>query len=286
MKYLRDEPLKKHTSFRIGGTADYFCVPHNYSDLVSAIKFAKEKNLPVSIMGAGSNLLALDRGFRGLVIKLAEGLNSIKFNSELVMVEAGVRLPLLVRKMAVKGLSGIEFLAGIPGTIGGAVIMNAGAWGKQLSRYIESVEVLDKNGERRRMKKKELRFGYRKSKLQKGDFIVTSVNLRLKKESRRVIYGRIREYLLKRSAAQPLGIPNAGCVFKNPKGKFAGKILEEAGCKGMRVGDAQVSGKHANFIVNLGEAEAKDVLRLMTKMQQAAKIKLEPEIKIMLKSNL
>ena len=285
MKYLRNELLKKHTSFKIGGPADYFCIPKNLGELIEALRFAQERKMAVAIMGGGTNLLALDKGFRGLVIKLAGGLNWIRRRGRLVYVGAGVYLPHLLLTLAQKGLGGLEFLAGIPGTVGGAVIMNAGAWGKEIGKFVKSVKVLNANGEEKVLEKKELGFGYRQSALQAGRFILAEVVLRLRKSQPRIIKKKMQEFLAKRRKSQPLGIPNAGCIFKNPPGKFAGKILEEAGCKGMRVGDAQVSNKHANFIVNLGYARAHDVLKLMTKMQKAVKIKLEPEIKIMVKCN-
>jgi UDP-N-acetylmuramate dehydrogenase len=200
--------------------------------------------------------------------------------------ETGVMLPLLVNRALANGLTGLEFLAGIPGTVGGAVVMNAGAWGKQISRYVSRISVLDRNGRLRVLKPKQLRFGYRRSAAQKGNYLIIEVVLRLRRGKARLIRERIGHFLKERQAKQPLGSPNAGSVFKNPPGKHAGKILEEAGCKGLRIGDAQVSPKHANFIVNLGEARARDVLKLMARMMTRAKIKLEPELKIMVKSNL
>ena len=288
MRYLRNQSLKKHTSFRIGGPTDYFCVPKNIEELKEALEFARGRRLQIAVLGAATNVLPLDRGFRGLVIKLGNGLNWIKIEGSKAMVGAGVPLPKLIRKLTQKSLGGLEFLAGIPGSVGGALTMNAGAWGKEIGKYVEEIKVLERDGSQKEIKRKKLGFGYRKSKLQGNPWIITEVTLRLRKKKKRVIQKRIKEYLSKRRATQPLGIPNCGSVFKNPRGDFAGRLIEEAGCKGMRIGDAQVSAKHGNFIVNLGDAKAKDVIKLMTGIQKAVKDKfkilLEPEIKIMVKS--
>ena len=286
MKYLRNEPLKKHTSFHIGGNADYFCVPKNAAELKAALLFAHERKLPIAVIGAGTNLLILDRGFRGLVIKLANGPNRIKIQGNKAWVGAGVLLPAWLMKAVHRGLGGLEFLAGIPGSVGGAVVMNAGAWGKEIGKYVERVKVVDGHGKEFTLNRKKLKFAYRKSILQKGKYIVLEIVFRLRKGKPKALKKRIAKFLQKRRSSQPLGIPNAGCIFKNPQRKYAGMLIEKAGCKGMRVGDAQVSSKHANFIVNLGEARARDVIRLMARMQKAVKIKLEPEIKLMVKSPL
>lgn len=288
MKYLRNELLKKHTSIRIGGSADYFCVPKNIEELKEALQYAKERSLPVAVIGAGTNLLVLDQGFRGLVIKLSKGLNWITYNGQRVQVGSGVDLARLIRSLSAKGWGSLEFLVGIPGTVGGAVVMNAGAWGKGIGSCVAEVKVLDRNGNERIIKKNKLGFRYRKSKLQKNNGIVVEVTLKLRKKRKNKIKKIIREYLLRRRETQPLGTPNCGSIFKNPNGDFAGRLIEAADCKGMRLGDAQVSTKHANFILNLGEAKARDVIKLITRVQKKVKDKfkilLEPEIKIMVKS--
>lgn len=284
MRLIRNEPLKKHTSFRVGGPADYFCVPENAEQLRAALHFARERRLPVAVMGAGTNLLALDKGFRGLVVKLGGGLVEIKAEGRHLYVGSGVPLPKLVSYAVTKGLAGLEFLAGIPGSVGGAVVMNAGAWQKSIGAVVWRVRAIDPQGKEKVLTKKALRFSYRRSALQKRKLIVTEVVLRLRRGDRSVLKQQGQEYLRLRRQTQPLGSPNAGSVFKNPPGKFAGELIEAAGCKGLRVGDAQVSYKHANFIVNLGEARATDIIKLMTKVQRAVKTRLEPEIKIMVKS--
>ena len=283
MRLIRNEPLKKHTSFRVGGPADYFCVPENTEQLRAALHFARARHLAVAVMGAGTNLLALDKGFRGLVIKLGGGLMELKAKGRYLYVGSGVPLPKLVHYAVGRGLAGLEFLAGIPGSVGGAVTMNAGAWQKSIGAAVQRVKVLDHRGKEKVLTKTALHFAYRRSVLQKRKLIVTEAVLRLRRGQRPLLKKKIQEYLKLRHQSQPLGSPNAGSVFKNPPRRFAGQLIEAAGCKGWRVGDAQVSNKHANFIVNLGEAKAADIIKLMTRVQRAVKRRLEPEIKIMVK---
>ena len=284
MKILRNEPLKRHTSLHIGGPADYFCIPKNTDELREALQFAKERKLRLAIMGAGTNLLALDNGFRGLVIKLYGGLNWIKIHRPKAQVGAGVALFKLLFALAKKGLGGIEFMAGIPGSVGGAVYMNAGAWGKGIGDFVEEVRAVDRTGKERIFNKAQLGFGYRRSKLQNSQWIITDIVLKLRRKQRKLISKKIKEYLKLRREKQPLGTPNCGSVFKNPKGDFAGRIIEQAGCKGMRFGDAQISSKHANFILNKGDASSKDVLKLMSlakrEVRRRFKVSLSPEVKI------
>lgn len=289
MRFKRNEPLKKHTSWRIGGPASYFCSPSNLEELIEALDFAKAKGLPAAVLGSGTNVLALDDGWKGLVIKTSGGLNSIKITGSLVKVGAGITLPRLLGKLAGEGLGGLEFLAGIPGSVGGAVVMNAGAWGKQIGDSVVSVKVIDRQGRTKDLSKRKMKFAYRKSMLQGKKLIVVSVALKLRHKKKQLIYKKIREFLAQRRAGQPLGAPNCGSVFKNPHNDHAGRLIEASGCKGLRVGDAQVSSKHANFILNLGEAKARDVIKLMSLVQDRVKktfkILLEPEIKIMVKSS-
>ena len=288
LKILRNESLKKHTSLRIGGPADHFCVPKNTAELREALLIAQGNRWPVAIIGAGTNLLVLDNGWSGLVIKMGGGLARLTVRGRVVQAGAGLFLPRLLSALNRRGLTGLEFLAGIPGTLGGAAVMNAGAWGDEIGRYIEQVKVIDHEGNLLTLSKDQLGFGYRRSVLQTGRYIVAEVVIKLRKGTAGKIRKKIAGFLEKRKLSQPLGSPNAGSIFKNPPGKYAGKLLEAAGLKGARVGDAQVSVKHANFILNLGEAKARDVLKLMTRMQVAVsskfKVKLEPELKIMIQS--
>jgi UDP-N-acetylmuramate dehydrogenase len=289
MKYLRNEPLKKHTTFKIGGTADYFCAPSSAEEISEALDFAREHDLDVSVMGAGSNLLVLDRGVRGLVMKVSGG-GKPSITGQQVRVGAGMMLPRIMTFLAQNGLGGLEFLAGVPGTVGGAIVMNAGAWGKEVAKRVKEVVVVDRSGKKKILTKKELGFRYRRSRLQNGKWIVAEVVFSLTRRDKKKIREEMHDYLTRRKLAQPLGIPNCGSVFKNPTGKYAGQLIEAAGCKGIRYGDAQVSEKHANFIVNLGDAKARDVIRLITAVQKAVEgcfhIVLEPELKIMVKSPL
>ncbi|OGC06147.1 UDP-N-acetylenolpyruvoylglucosamine reductase [candidate division WOR-1 bacterium RIFCSPLOWO2_02_FULL_46_20] len=284
MKYLRNEPLSRHTSFKIGGPANYFCLPKSIGNIKEVLSFARQNKLKIAVIGAGSNLLAPDQGFSGLVIKIGQGLAWVKAKGDRVSVGAGVGLARLVK------LGGLEFLAGIPGSVGGAVVMNAGAWGEEIGKYVEQVTVLDGAGRVKEIKRKNLGFAYRKSKLQKSRFIVAEVVFKLDRIRQRVKQEKIKEYLAKRRARHPLDRPSCGSVFKNPRGLTAGALIEAAGCQGKRIGDAQVSKKHANFIVNLGGAKAADVIKLISIVQKAVnnkfKVLLEPELKTMVQSKL
>lgn len=282
MKYLRNEPLSRHTSFKIGGPADYFCLPKSIADIRAAINFARENKLKVAVIGAGSNLLAPDQGFRGLVIKIGQGLDWVKVKGGRVSVGAGVRLARLVK------LGGLEFLAGIPGSVGGAVVMNAGAWGESIGKHVERVTVVDGASRIKVINRDKLSLAYRKSKLQKSRFIVAEAVFKIEKNEQGSRQKKIKEYLAKRRTRHPLDLPSCGSVFKNPKGLTAGGLIDAAGLKGKRVGQAEISRKHANFIVNLGGARASDVIKLIKMVQKVVKYKfkvlLEPELKIMVQS--
>jgi UDP-N-acetylmuramate dehydrogenase len=286
MRFLRNEKLKKHTSFRIGGPAEYFCVAKNIDQIREALAFAKEKKLALAVIGAGSNILVRDNGFPGLVIKIST--NSLEINKSRVRVGSGMPLGKLVSSLSAKGIGSLEFLVGIPGSVGGAVVMNSGAWGKEIGDFVKKVKVMNRAGQEIELSRKQMGFGYRKSRLQNDKLIVTEVELKLRRKGRKAISKKVKEYIAKRKDKQPVGSPNCGSTFKNPKKDFAARLIEQSGCKGMRMGDAQVSPKHANFIVNLGDASANDVIKLMTLIQIQVKskfgIQLEPELKIMVKS--
>ena len=289
MEFKRGVPLKKFTTFKTGGLADYFCAPESETELKESLAFAKKKQLPVAVIGSGSNVLFPDNGYKGLVIQLSDALNWIEVNSQknnqLVRVGAGVSLQKLVRFLSQRGLSGLEFMAGIPGTVGGAVMMNAGAWGEEIGNFINEVKVIDRSGKELILKPNKLKFGYRRSSLAKKRWIATEVIFKLQKGRKKEIQAKIKEYQDARKKRHPLGLPNFGSVFKNPPGYFAGKLIEDAGCKGLQIGQAQVSNMHANFIVNLGKAKTKDALDLIsavkTRVKEKHKILLEPEVIIM-----
>ncbi|WCN38992.1 UDP-N-acetylmuramate dehydrogenase [Aneurinibacillus uraniidurans] len=269
---LMNEPLANHTTWKIGGPADLLIEPTDREALARSMKLVYKHGMPWRVLGRGSNLLVRDGGIRGVVFKLNEGFEHLHFNGEEVEVGAGysfIRLAVMAGK---EGLTGLEFAGGIPGTVGGAIYMNAGAHGSDVSRILQVADVLLENGEQVRWTKEELGFGYRKSILQTQQAIVTGAVFKLAHGDRKTIAGQMASYKDRRRQTQPLSMPCAGSVFRNPPGDHAGRLIESAGLKGMTVGGAQISEKHANFIVNLGNAKAQDVLDLM---QQAKAIVAE-----------
>lgn len=255
-----NEPLRTYTSFRIGGPADYYLEPADKEDVVAIVRYLEEQHTPYLMIGKGSNMLVSDEGVRGAVINLEEGLCRIAAEGDRVTVEAGLSLARFVDFCIQQGLQGVEMLPGIPGTVGGAIMMNAGAYGGEISDYLETVEVI-RNGELRTVAKQDAEFRYRHSGFQ-GDIIVGAA-FRLPRGEKQEIMQRRRELLIRRNRSQPVNYPNSGSMFKNPPGNFAAKLIEEAGLKGKRAGNAQISEKHANFIVNHGNATADDVLTLI-----------------------
>ncbi len=275
------EPLSRFTTFRIGGPADYYLEPLDREDLVNLIKYLNEIGYPFIIIGNGSNILISDEGIRGAAINLEFGFNKIEVSKNFVFAEAGIKLSKLVDVCIENSLVGIENLAGIPGTLGGAILMNAGAYGGEISDYILKVEIFD--GEKIRfLSKEECGFAYRKSNLEGK--IILSAEFRLQTGDKEKAKARRKELLLKRNQSQPVELPNAGSIFKNPPDDFAARLIEQAGLKGLTVGGAKVSEKHANFIVNFNNASANDVLELMKIIQESVYQKfgivLEPEIKM------
>ena len=275
--------LSDYTTFKIGGLARYFLKARNLSQLQDALIFAKSKNIRVFILGCGSNILVSDAGVNGLVIKLS-GLSfkELHIKDRFVDVGSAMKLNQLILRTKDQGLSGLELLSGIPGSLGGAIMGNAGAWGDQIGELVEEVRVLDYNGKIKLLKKKQLRFSYRKSNLQNK--IILSAKLKLNLLKKEKIMLKIKKYLKQRSNTQSNILPNAGCIFKNPKGLAAGKLIEACDLKGRRVGQAVISGVHANFILNIAQAKSKDVLSLMKLMHREVKrkfkVNLRPEIKI------
>jgi UDP-N-acetylmuramate dehydrogenase len=280
------EPLSKYTSIRIGGPADYYLEPADKEDTVAIIAFLQQQRFPFMIIGRGSNLLVSDEGIRGAVINLETGLSSIRVEGDRVYADAGVSMARFVDFCVQRGYKGMEMLAGIPGTLGGALIMNAGAYGGEISDHLVDVELL-RNGALLYLRKEEVGFAYRRSGLQRD--IILGASFRLPQGEKEEIMAIRKELLLKRNRAQPLNYPNSGSMFKNPPGQFAAKLIEEAGLKGARRGDAQVSEKHANFIVNLGAATAADVRALIelvrTTVFERFQIMLELEVKLLGFSN-
>lgn len=279
----RKEPLFRHTTFKIGGPAEYFVRPEDKEDLKFLITSLKRYKIPFFMIGQGSNLLVSDKGVRGAAIKLdSTFFRTISFRKNRLEAGSGAALGKLIVESASRGFSGLEFLAGIPGTLGGALVMNAGAWGYSIAGVVESVTVMDRRGLTRTLNKKEINFKYRSSGL--DTYIVLSAVLRLKDAKRIKIRQAIGNYIKQRRLAQDLSKPNAGCIFKNPGTDSAGKLIDRAGLKNRAVGGAVVSAKHANFILNRKNASYRDVLKLMGLIRKEVKAKynvmLEPEIKI------
>jgi len=278
-----DEPMKKHTSWRIGGPADIFVEPGNRQELQLVVSYTHDKSIPLAVIGAGSNLLVSDDGIRGVVVKIGNNFARVLTVDNEITVEAGAKLATVASTARDAGLGGFEFSTGIPGTVGGAVIMNAGANGSSVSALVRKVLVLSMEGVYVYKSREDMQFGYRSSILQSEPAIIVEVTFTCRPREKELIRKEMADYLARRKASQPLYYPNAGSVFKNPPGDSAGRLIEAAGLKGMRMGDAQVSTLHANFIINLGSATAKDVLALMEHVRKVVNsrfgVELQPEIR-------
>ncbi len=285
-KIIFDEPMKKHTSFKIGGTADYFFKATTLEELQNIIKFAKIKELPITIIGNGSNLLVTDKGIRGLVIKIDIKKLKIEKKDEFAVIEvgAGNKLMALATKMKDEELSGLEGLSGIPGSVGGAIVMNAGAYGKEMKDVVLSTTCMDKNGKLYTFSNEEQEFSYRNSIFQKKDYIIIETKLKLEYGKKDEIQKRMEEYFKSRKEKQPIEYPSAGSSFKRQEGIITAKLIDDVGLKGYKIGGAQVSEKHAGFIVNYNNATATDVINLINyikeKVYSKYGIKIEEEIKI------
>ncbi|OGW16829.1 MAG: UDP-N-acetylenolpyruvoylglucosamine reductase [Nitrospinae bacterium RIFCSPLOWO2_12_FULL_47_7] len=283
---LYNEPLSKHTSFRIGGPAEIFILPKDHRDLQTIFKH--KGNIPLFALGEGTNLLVRDGGIKGIVVCLREGFKSIEgpvFSTSkdgretgVFKVGSGVKLSYLAKYAARFGLSGVEGLAGIPGSLGGALIMNAGAEGTEIGAVVRNITRITTTGEVQIIKRDDLEFHYRRTVFPPGDGIIVEAELELQKGDTNQIYETIDRHLSKRSLKQPLTLPNSGSIFKNPPGDIAGSLIESAGLKGFCIGDAGVSIKHANFIVNKGNASARDVLRLIEHVRNVVKEKTGKEL--------
>ena len=282
---LLEEPMAKHTSFRIGGPADVLAQPGNEAELAELLKRAAHHAVPVTLVGNGSNLLVRDKGIRGLVIKLSNLFSSITVAGNVLTFGSGISLAMASKKAASLSLSGLEFAVGIPGTIGGAVYMNAGAYDGEMAKVVTSVQVMDRQGQSSQLKAEELDFSYRHTALQNSGLIVTSVTVSLQPGEAESIKAKMDDFSQRRIAKQPLELPSAGSMFKRPVGYFAGTLIEQTGLKGYTVGGAQVSTKHAGFVVNVGGATAKDVLQLISDVQAqvlaAQGVQLEPEVLVL-----
>lgn len=264
---LAEEPMAKHTSFRIGGPADLMAMPQSEQELQQLLQRAGEAKVPVALIGNGSNLLVRDKGIRGLVIKLGNMLNDVVADGCTLTFGSGVSLAAASRKAAELGLSGMEFAVGIPGSIGGAVYMNAGAYDGEMAKVVTGVRVMELDGTISELAAAALDFGYRHTALQSSGKIVTAVTVRLTAGDKQAIADKMADFSNRRITKQPLELPSAGSMFKRPPGYFAGTLIDQTGLKGYTVGGAQVSEKHAGFVVNIGGATAADVLQLICDVQ-------------------
>lgn len=281
---LYDEPMKNHTSFKIGGPVDLMIIPQNEGQLIDAISLCREHDLDFFIMGNGSNLLVGDGGIRGVVIKISEGLNKIDFQGTKIVCQAGALLTAVSRRAAEQSLTGMEFANGIPGTIGGGVTMNAGAYGGEMKDIIKKVRVLDKDNNILEYTNEEMNFRYRGSRVIDEGLIILSVEIGLEEGNYEKIKETMRDLTHRRTSKQPLELPSGGSTFKRPVGHYAGKLIEDSGLKGLIKGGAQVSDKHCGFVVNIDNATCKDVLDLISIIQKTVRdkfnVELEPEIRI------
>lgn len=284
-RLLLDEPMSKHTTFRIGGPADYLVLPSSAREVAAVLATAGERGVPVTILGNGSNVLVRDKGIRGLVVKFdAAAMGYISHNATTVKAGAGAALGAVARYAGDHHLTGLEFAVGIPGSIGGAVFMNAGAYDGEVGSFVAAVTAVCPDGRLRRFAHADIRFGYRDSVFQHNGCIICEVELALAAGDAAAIAKRMSDYTSRRIAKQPIEMPSAGSTFKRPPGYFAGTLIEQAGLKGFRIGGAQVSEKHAGFIVNAGGATAEDVLDLIREVQRRVLerfgVRLQPEVRI------
>jgi UDP-N-acetylmuramate dehydrogenase len=282
-RVLFNVPMKRFTSMKVGGPVDGLLFPRNVGELKKAIRYARKKSIPVMILGKGTNMIVRDQGIRGWVINLTEGLKKIRAEGEVVEAEAGALLQRLVQFSVQKGLTGLEPFYGIPGTVGGGLAMNAGAWGSELKDILLSMTLMKENGDIVERPRSRLRFSYRGLVLP-SKWIILKGRFQLKKGKKTEMVERIKSYSEQRREKQPLDYPSAGSIFKNPAGERAGRWIEDVGLKGYRIGQAMVSERHANFIINLGNATATDVIRLMEwvekKVSEVKGVSLEREVKV------
>lgn len=281
----RQEPMSLHTTFRIGGPADLFVTPGSIQAVADSIRICKETQTPYAVIGNGSNLLVSDTGYRGVIIQIGRNLNQVSVNGKEIRAQAGAMLSVIAKTALSESLTGFEFASGIPGTLGGAAVMNAGAYGGEMKDVLTEVTVLTREGEIRTVPAEKLEMGYRTSLAAKNGWIILEAVLKFQKGDAEAIRGRMEELKMQRVTKQPLDLPSAGSTFKRPEGYFAGKLIMDAGLRGFTVGGAQISEKHCGFVVNKGGATAEDVRNLICavqkKVQEDEGVKLEPEVKFL-----
>lgn len=282
-KIYVNEKMEKHTTFRIGGPADYFVMPSDVTDVKAVIELCEQEKVPYYVVGNGSNLLVGDKGFRGVIIQIAGNMNQLQADGEVITAQAGCSLAQIAGKALDEELAGFEFAAGIPGTLGGAVRMNAGAYGGEIKDVLESAVVLTKEGKVMELSANEMEFGYRTSIIERTGWTILGGKIRLHKGKREEIKAVMDDLREKRVSKQPLEYPSAGSTFKRPKGYFAGKLIQDAGLRGFRVGGACVSEKHSGFVINIDHATADDVVSLMEQVDEKVRaqfgVGLEPEVR-------
>ena len=282
-RVLTDEPMKNHTTFRVGGTADYYTIPETKEEIRDTVRACREWAVPFYIIGNGSNLLVSDKGYRGVMIQICKGMNEITIEGYTLTAQAGAILSAIAGRALEASLAGFEFAAGIPGTLGGACVMNAGAYGGEMKDVLSYVTVLTNDGEFLTLGKDELELGYRTSIIAREGYIALEAVIELKEGCKDEIKARMDELKERRVSKQPLEYPSAGSTFKRPEGYFAGKLIEEAGLRGYSVGGAQVSEKHCGFVINKGGATASDIMALITevadRVERRSGVRMEPEVK-------
>ena len=276
------EPMKQHTSFRVGGPAKLFLSIRSEEVLSKVLKLIKEKEIPYFILGNGSNLLVSDQGYPGVILYLEEEFSEIKVKDNYLYAGAAALLSRVSKAAMEAGLTGLEFAAGIPGSMGGGTVMNAGAYGGELGQFITTVKAMDPEGNIVLLKKEEMEFGYRQSIFKRKSYIILEVGLKLTPGNRDDIQKEMMEYNRARSEKQPLEYPSAGSTFKRPEGHFAGKLIMDAGLKGYQIGGAKVSEKHCGFVINVGDATCGDITTIMSEIQRTVmekfQVELEPEV--------
>ena len=282
-RVLVDEPMNRHTTFRVGGCADFFVMPRGVAEIQDVLSLCVQENMPYYILGNGSNLLVSDKGYRGLILQIFKEMNQIEVRSATVKAQAGALLSKIGAAAYEAGLTGFEFASGIPGAAGGAVVMNAGAYGGEMKDILESVTVITPEGELLTLSNEELELGYRTSIVARKGYIVVEAIFRLQNGDKKEIRARMDELKQQRTSKQPLEYPSAGSTFKRPEGYFAGKLIQDAGLRGFQVGGAQVSEKHCGFVINKHEATAADIAELIRQVSDKVKaqfgVELEPEVK-------
>lgn len=276
------ETMAGHTTFRVGGPADCFVKIENENQLIAVLTWLKQREIPYYVLGNGSNLLVSDAGFRGVILQIADKMNRIEVIGEEIIADAGVTMSRVARTAWEHGLEGLEFASGIPGTIGGGVTMNAGAYGGEMCQVVAAVRVVDDKGQVLEIPVDEMAFGYRTSVIKSNPYVVTSVRFKLQAGDKDQIKARMDDFAARRRDKQPLEYPSAGSTFKRPEGHFAGKLIMDAGLAGMQIGGAQVSRKHCGFVINTGDATSADVRTLIGQVQEKVKgqfgVDLEPEV--------